>query len=100
MDLSGVRTQEIAIELVRRSKARLSGMIDAGYLTLAVLDSFRAAGLPDADDQIQDAEVFVENIIDVLADALARQAPDHPLVSVNRVAEWSSLPPDPAAAPE
>lgn len=99
MDLSSVRTQELAIELVRRSKASLAGMIDAGFLTLSVLDSFRVAGLEDANDQIQDAEVFVENIIDVLTDALARQLPDHPLVSIGRVAEWSSLPPNPASAP-
>lgn len=100
MDLSAARTQDIAIELVKRSKSGLLGSIDAGYAVLAVLDSFRAAGIADAVEYAEDAETFTGHVVDLLSDELARRDPDHPMVAVRAVSEWSGLPGNPADAPK
>lgn len=100
MDLSTVRAQDMAIELIKRSKAGLAGGLDASYVALSVLDSLRTAGLPDIAEYVEDAETFVEHIVDILADELARHDSDSPLVAIRRVSEWAGLSVNPAGAPQ
>jgi hypothetical protein len=100
MDLSVARTQDIALELVKRSKSGLVGSINAGYVALAILDSFRTTGISDAMGYAEDSEAFTGHVIDILADELIRRDPSHPLVDVRAVSEWMNLADNSANAPK
>lgn len=99
MNLEEVSAQDLAKELVRRAKTGWAEKINAGFVALSVIDTFRTAGESDINDFREDAFEFVENVIDFMMNELAKTDRTHPLIDIRSISAWSSLT-YPAEAPE
>lgn len=91
MDLSSVKAQDLAVELIRRAKAGWEEKINVGFIILTAIDALKTPKFEDGNDYLSDAEEFIENAIDLMGNELAHTDPDKPILSAYRVSEWAQL---------